>query len=155
MDPATLGGPVHIARRNLRLRDKRNTTVTEVGETDCVPGGLGICWLATSNLRGYAAWARSEEILPRADLREADLSGADLVGADLADANLRGAYLRGANLSGANLSGANLRSANLSGAYLRSADLSGANLRSAYYPTGVLPVGWTRDSAECLTGGAP
>ena len=62
--------------------------------------------------------------------------------------------LAGANLSGANLSWANLSGADLSGAYLSESRLAGANLSGCYYPTGDVPVGWSR-TENCRLKRAP
>ena len=42
VDPAALGRPVHIARRYLRLRHKRNAAIAEISETYGVPRRFGI-----------------------------------------------------------------------------------------------------------------
>ena len=88
--------------------------------------------------KGDKAWNkwRQENLLDRADLREAnlsyaDLSGANLGGANLSKADLSKAGLSNADLTRADLSEANLSGANLSYANLSKADLSGANLTRA------------------------
>jgi hypothetical protein len=80
----------------------------------------------------------------------ADLTGADLTGADLRDSFIGRSYMKNVVLNGANLSGANLRYAYLLGAKLVGAELGGAELSDAYYPTGEVPQGWSRDEGGFL-----
>ena len=42
VDPLAGGGPVHVARSDLRLRHEGHAGIAELGETDRVPGRLKV-----------------------------------------------------------------------------------------------------------------
>ncbi len=46
MDPFSLRRPVDVSRRQLRLSDESDASITEIGEADGVPGPLRIWFLA-------------------------------------------------------------------------------------------------------------
>ena len=81
-----------------------------------------------------------------ANLENAEFSKCKLTYCDFVSANLSRANLSNSNLKMTNFVNADLSDADLSGTNLNEAVLYYANLNWAYYPEGILPKDWQRNS---------